>query len=242
MSNVLLTATNPEDSSVVPVACNEKGELKLEEPPVFDGAVDGDLTVTGKIAIGTTPSEAKLDAGGDIRSFGYNTLYDDRDNSATRTRNFQWEFENVVGAAIQGKRQIGGSAANTTLSFRVGGNAVANECLQIKPNKSVVVPSGKIGIGLSNPKAQLDVLGNATFADGKAGFTAEGYLWCTTRRGDTVILDATSNGLATWADYTPPNVRTIIKDKVESWSENEEIDPDFVISPEDQGETGQIRI
>ena len=32
MTDVRLTATNPDDSSVVPVACNAKGELKLEEP------------------------------------------------------------------------------------------------------------------------------------------------------------------------------------------------------------------
>ena len=32
MADVRLTATNPDDSSVVPVACNAKGELKLEEP------------------------------------------------------------------------------------------------------------------------------------------------------------------------------------------------------------------
>lgn len=32
MDDVRLTATNPEDSSVVPVACNSKGELLLEEP------------------------------------------------------------------------------------------------------------------------------------------------------------------------------------------------------------------
>ena len=49
MADVRLTATNPEDSSVVPVACNAKGELKLEEIPdqSFDGTLDGDLTVTG---------------------------------------------------------------------------------------------------------------------------------------------------------------------------------------------------
>ena len=47
--DVRLTATNPEDSSVVPVACNEKGELKLEEPLVveFDGNLDTNLTVRG---------------------------------------------------------------------------------------------------------------------------------------------------------------------------------------------------
>ena len=37
MSDVRLTATNPADSSVVAVACNEKGELKLEEPILVEG-------------------------------------------------------------------------------------------------------------------------------------------------------------------------------------------------------------
>ena len=37
MADVRLTATNSEDSSVVPVACNAKGELKLEEPLVVEG-------------------------------------------------------------------------------------------------------------------------------------------------------------------------------------------------------------
>jgi len=49
MSDVRLTATNPEDSSVVPVACNSSGELLLEEIPdqSFDGDLDGNLNVTG---------------------------------------------------------------------------------------------------------------------------------------------------------------------------------------------------
>ena len=37
MADVRLTAINPDDSSVVPVACNSKGELLLEEPLVVDG-------------------------------------------------------------------------------------------------------------------------------------------------------------------------------------------------------------
>ena len=56
MADVRLTAINPEDSSAVPVACNEKGELKLEAPPEFDGTVDGDLVVTGKGTFGSTQS------------------------------------------------------------------------------------------------------------------------------------------------------------------------------------------
>jgi len=37
MSDVRLTATNPEDSSVVPVACNAKGQLLLEDPLTVEG-------------------------------------------------------------------------------------------------------------------------------------------------------------------------------------------------------------
>ena len=50
MADVRLTATNPEDSSVVPVACNEKGELKLEEPIILEGpqGPKGDTGAPGK--------------------------------------------------------------------------------------------------------------------------------------------------------------------------------------------------
>ena len=39
MADVRLTATNPQDSSVVPVACNSRGELLLEEPLMIEGEV-----------------------------------------------------------------------------------------------------------------------------------------------------------------------------------------------------------
>lgn len=43
MSDVRLTATNPVDSSVVPVACNDKGELLVD----INGNIIGDLSVSG---------------------------------------------------------------------------------------------------------------------------------------------------------------------------------------------------
>ena len=85
MADVRLTATNPEDSSVVPVACNAKGELKLEElpPPYeFDGNLDGDLDVTGNAhfsgdihlgiqgTFGVTPDEAFFGADDSGRLYG----------------------------------------------------------------------------------------------------------------------------------------------------------------------------
>lgn len=47
MSDVRLTATNPEDSSVVPVACNSRGELLITEPVIEQ--IDNDVTINGTL-------------------------------------------------------------------------------------------------------------------------------------------------------------------------------------------------
>jgi len=47
MEDVRLTATNPADSSIVPVACNSKGELLLEEPIAGAPGEDGEDGATG---------------------------------------------------------------------------------------------------------------------------------------------------------------------------------------------------
>jgi len=54
MTDVRLTATNPEDSSVVPVACNSKGELLVTEPVIE--AINNDVTITGRLLAGTEDS------------------------------------------------------------------------------------------------------------------------------------------------------------------------------------------
>ena len=49
MADVRLTAINPEDSQVYPVACNDKGELLLDS-----GGASGDLDVTGNLTVDGT--------------------------------------------------------------------------------------------------------------------------------------------------------------------------------------------
>ena len=61
MTDVRLTALNPVDSQVYPVACNTSGELLVaQDDPGPDLTVTGDLTVDGitSISLGsqTTPS------------------------------------------------------------------------------------------------------------------------------------------------------------------------------------------
>ena len=165
MTDVRLTATNPEDSSVVPVACNAKGELKLEEPLAFDGNLNGDLTVTGS---GSFDGAVTI-GGGDPDSAVINDAIRFDNNGASQYRK-----------------------DSTAEVFQVYSGGTLTQ------HKRIALSSD----------------GSASLGGGKAGITAEGHFWCTTRRGDTVILDATSNGLATWADYTPPTRREIIEQKV----------------------------
>lgn len=78
--------------------------------------------------------------------------------------------------------------------------------------------------GASTPTERMrinssgDVLigGGAKFAGNKAGFTAEGYLWCTTSRGDTVMLDFVTNGMGQWVEYTPTSRLQEIRDKLDA--------------------------
>ena len=157
MADVRLTATNPQDSSVVPVACNSKGELLLEQPPEapeFDGSLDGDLTVSGGA---TFASEVRVENSDDT----YGIVINKTDNSAKGI-------------------------------YIVSGSITSNE-------KLICCFSAFGGAAADRFVVKAD--GSAEFADGKAGFTKEGYLWCTTRRGDRVMLDATSNGLGSWVDY-----------------------------------------
>jgi len=53
MTDARLVATNPADSSLVPVSCNARGELSTQAPKIElipnDVQIDGDLTVTGTI-------------------------------------------------------------------------------------------------------------------------------------------------------------------------------------------------
>ena len=174
MTDVRLTATNPEDSSVVPVACNDKGELKLEEPIKFDGNLDGNLDITGGLKAGTTSGQGYIEVVGDGSDYGY--IFGINTNEYRAGLNF--------------KDQDGNGAAF------IAGDADGKDLAKIDWFGGITAVS-------------------STFS-GKAGFTKEGYLWCTTRRGNTVILDATSNGLGTWADYTPPTRRDQAKDKLEA--------------------------
>ena len=71
MTDVRLTATNPEDSSVVPVACNSRGELLVTEPVIEQ--IDNDVSINGNVEISIGNSETnRVDFRfqNDLTSFG----------------------------------------------------------------------------------------------------------------------------------------------------------------------------
>ena len=307
MADVRLTATNPEDSSVVPVACDASGRLLLQELPAID-TIDGDLTVTGKgsfaggksiigndgsaqfaqgavdiYANGTVEFTQDVTFDSVIKTGSINVnngsiaLYDngsaifnsgtvkvnglgrvlvgaDPDDFSTaltilnengsasfagevQVRNLNSNYrQERTGAVFQGYAGgAGEDPAMWTSQINSDGSASFTSEVQVgsydQASNSAFGASiysygavkiqrasgdGLRGIfegwrGVTNTLS-IKADGSASFADNKAGFTAEGYLWCTTRRGDTVILDATSNGLASWVEYTPTTKREEIRD------------------------------
>jgi len=149
MSDVRLTATNPEDSSAVLVACNSKGELLLEEIPdqSFDGDLEGDLTVSGDATFaGDVYCDGRVGCGvtADTNPAAYGLTsrnnFDATSNaSAVTAQNF-----NGVGRVWCG---INSTGINTSEIF-ANGSAVFGS----KPNNS-----NATGVGILAAGAAVDV-------------------------------------------------------------------------------------
>ena len=281
MADVRLTATNPEDSSVVPVACDASGRLLLEEqgqgppgpegPPgpkgddgdPFSGNFASDVTFGGKaefagrVSVGTDAlpisnnfalkavNNASAESGTaaifgsnygggrllDLRAGGTARVLVENDGSATFAGQVHSDnlFESERASADSGQMYFKGITSgviNTTLfadgsaTFAGGNVAIANGTrgkgkLEIYRTGSGD-PALVIGTETYSQNAVITNDGSATFAGGKAGFTEEGYLWCTTRRGDTVVLDFTSNGTGQWVEYTPTSRIDEIRDQLDA--------------------------
>ena len=179
MSDVRLTALNPDDSSPVPVACDAAGKLLLQDVPEFDGNLTGNLTVTGTATVEGfidtyssyvvhNPSAATgLAQAFGVYAAGVNTCSIKLDGSATFKGNTQSEYftgqQDGPASAVFRGTYIGAPIAFTSVIFGDG---------------------------------------SAIFAGGNAGFDSDGHFWCTTLQGDKVTLDTTNNGQGVWTAYT----------------------------------------
>ena len=282
MADVRLTATNPEDSSVVPVACDASGRLLLEEqgqgPPgpegpqgpkgddgkdgqdgdPFSGNFDGDVTFGGSATFAGQITAKDIAAQQSDDTFpvyrglavnGATTLRINGDGSGTFGEASSLDNEYVkfiqnnrivdayqpdlVGDFFAGASKNADGTVTEKLKISADGSAEfasyvrtistdgSGTYLQIDDNEGLVVVSSNV------TKVSIDIDGSATFAGNKAGITKEGYLWCTTRRGDTVILDFTSNGTGQWVEYEPTSRKDEIRDKLDELREDtSDIDTD----------------
>lgn len=88
MADVRLTATNPVDSSVVPVACNSQGELLVTEPVIEQ--INNDVTITGRIQAGTAADAGASILNGVVFYSTKGTVVFQADGAAT----FSWVLRN----------------------------------------------------------------------------------------------------------------------------------------------------
>ena len=231
MADVRLTATNPDDSSVVPVACNEKGELKLEEPLVVEGP-PGNKGDKGDKGDAGDPFSGNF-SGNVTFEDGYLLVLGDGTGDPWNSN----ENQQNTGVFLGNTGRVNlysytNSAESPLLVQRVDPD---------NGNRTLIAQidnDGNYRNYKNNQYACIKSDGTAILASNKAGFTAEGYLWCTTRRGDTVILDFTSNGMGMWEPYTPPVLRDGIKER---WAEKNGTRPMPEESSQDESETKTLR-
>lgn len=247
MADVRLTATNPADSSVVPVACNEKGELKLEEIPdqSFDGILEGNLTVSGSAEFaGQVNITNKKDVNEPF------TIYRNGTNRVRIDKFGALFIGSADGTDLLNNSNSGvsispdGSATFADTIYSGGPNiftgADLGSAIGYEGNAGFCCGSTSSAIrvytqGNSTPTVDIKGNGSAEFAGNKAGFTKEGHLWCTTPRGDTVMLTATVGGAGMWEEYNPPTRR----DQIKEWAEKNGIRPMPEESSQDEPETTQ---
>ena len=221
MADVRLTATNPEDSTVVPVACNAKGELKLEEIPdySFDGNLNGDLSVSGTATFsGTTNLNGEIKA----REAIFRKCDDQQDIFLDMASKTGGNYGGNGDYLIYQFRHGYWSSSNPVIKIVATG--VSNPSGNGRGYGYLTIWTGNSGNGDAGEELQkrvtFDASGYVYINDGKAGFTPEGYFWCTTRRGDKVILDATSNGMGLWEAYASSG-----REMLEAWAEKNAIRP-----------------
>jgi len=116
MADVRLTATNPEDSSVVPVACNSKGELLLEEPIEGPQGPQGPKGDDGDPFTGNFSGDVNFDGAATFAGSGtFNSLLTVNREETTDTillGNLDGAQTSVINA--DGSAQFGGTIVTAT--------------------------------------------------------------------------------------------------------------------------------
>ena len=186
MADVRLTAINPEDSQVYPVACNDKGELLLDS-----GGASGDLDVAGNLTVaGSSTFAGDVQVGGDAVStpgcyFGSNgTVKAARDDANTTFVGRSTSSNSVTfsvlgnGSATFAGEIIGASGGTPGSSSSTPGVRfnTSNSANILSYGGLLRIYSADEGGVYSKINAQLNNDGSALFAGGEVTVFASGSM------------------------------------------------------------------
>ena len=183
MADVRLTATNPEDSSVVPVACDASGRLLLQELPAIE-TIDGDLTVTGKGSFAGGKSIIGNDGSAQFAQ-GAVDIY--ANGTVEFTQNVNFSSANFAGI-VEGSRFINttdsadpwlkgqDAGGNETFYLKKDGSASFKGLVQCMSEGNNYIPTLNGQNGASLDQIYLDAPGGRVFSvkgDGSANFAGD---------------------------------------------------------------------
>lgn len=207
MSDVRLTATNPVDSSVVPVSCNSAGELLVAKPVITE--IDNDLTVTGNLTVGTATSivangPATFAGAGDFEG-GVEALNFDAKRPADSTSDVfsGWKGSNVTSQILaDGSATFYGavSSLNSTSYGFIGENNSTAATIQLKNQGSGLLIDGHAPTSAGGAAVfTVSNSGSATFS-GSLGVNgglasneaARFHLTSSATNGVTIVSDSAS--------------------------------------------------
>jgi len=125
-------------------------------------AVANNLTIDGKVGIGTAPASEQLKVAGNTAITG--TLSVTGTASSTIAGNVGIGFTNPgAKLAVDGGLHVGGTSNPGDNNLLVDGNLTVNNTVALKGSPTTtgltVNPSGNVGIGTTNPSAKLEVSG-----------------------------------------------------------------------------------
>ena len=126
MTDVRLTALNPEDSQVYPVACNSSGELQVAEQKIE--VIDNDVTINGTLNVNSSNSLTVYD--NEAVGFRFESSSISSDSGTARGSSFSFLSSGDYPSAVYGiESSLGAQGFSTGASvagFSVSLNSEAN--------------------------------------------------------------------------------------------------------------------